>query len=351
MYDEAGLVDDAVFMTLGRMKEVVSRIIVICNGLLESSAKMQLNEIADEIIERSNSGYDVEAYKEYFCNHDQEEWTQWDELIIMNNSIYGPLFSLKEWMQADLECNSCDMWGLKGYLCKTDMNQTLGIPPFFLVIKKKITANKAFRDYWEKLQFSNYSYDEALELMERGLPKYLQEKGFTVRTRIPVYQTQTAYFISNHEVILEDIKERTNPFVKRRLFSIYNWKNCQDALRIIGQQNAKDATAIEKNIKRISHFRNWAPGAIDGFILNHKQFFIYGEGTIAQGVKEYLTSNNLAFGGFITTLGSDTSVKCSCFARPDDAGIIVAIGRSKISIDQINEIVNKYGKKHVFYLF
>lgn len=95
-YDKEGIVDEYNDVFLRGLKEEVSHLLVICNGKICPEGKKRLEAIADEVLVRKNTGYDVTAYKEGILRPGFNKLAEYDEVITCNNTMYGPLYPFSE---------------------------------------------------------------------------------------------------------------------------------------------------------------------------------------------------------------------------------------------------------------
>ena len=75
--------DDYVPYKLARLRDHADSIIVISNGDLTDESRSKLADVADEVWERENVGFDVEGYKWALAKFG-ERASEFDELILMN---------------------------------------------------------------------------------------------------------------------------------------------------------------------------------------------------------------------------------------------------------------------------
>ena len=93
LYDPEGIVDEYVFYLIKSFHLISSRIVVVSNSIISMEQQSKIREYTDDIVIRENIGYDGGAYKyvitEYLKN---EDWSKWDQLILSNDTFYGPLY-------------------------------------------------------------------------------------------------------------------------------------------------------------------------------------------------------------------------------------------------------------------
>ena len=94
-YDKDGVVDRYVNYFLEDFKKNLDRLIVVCNGKLTPEGRQEFSKYTNEIIVRENKGFDVWAYKEGIEYIGWDNLKNYDELVMLNMTIMGPVYSFK----------------------------------------------------------------------------------------------------------------------------------------------------------------------------------------------------------------------------------------------------------------
>ena len=90
-YDKQNIIDDYIGYFLGSMRAMVDTIIVVCNMPGIDKGFRNLSDYADGIFYRENIGLDAGGFKDALCTFvGWEKIRQYDELILANDSFYGP---------------------------------------------------------------------------------------------------------------------------------------------------------------------------------------------------------------------------------------------------------------------
>ncbi len=96
-YNEHGKVGQYVEILLKSIQSVLDELVIIINGKIESHAKEKLSQYSSHIFQRDNVGYDGGAYKDVFTSFLRgKDWAQWDELLLINDTFYGPFYDWHE---------------------------------------------------------------------------------------------------------------------------------------------------------------------------------------------------------------------------------------------------------------
>lgn len=224
LYDRDGIVDDYIPYMLEEMDKQVKDIFVVCNGKITPEGKEKLKYYTDKILERENKGFDVWAYKTAMESLGWEKLEEYDEIILMNYTIMGPVYPLSEMFTAMAE-KDLDFWGVtKFHQADFDPFGTVPygylpdhIQTHFLVIRRSLLMTDAFRRYWEEMPMIN-SYQESVGRHEANFTKKFADLGY----QWDVYADSEDYRRITYQPIIgaarQMLEEKRCPFFKRRSF-------------------------------------------------------------------------------------------------------------------------------------
>lgn len=168
-YDRDNLVDDYVYFYLQALRQHSNHLVFITTSVLSKEDHQKLSNCASCIIERENIGYDFMSYK---IGIESFNYADYDELLICNDSVYGPFYSLTT-LFAKMQHVPCDFWGITA---NDDIEYHL--QSYFLVFKKTLLSNAIFSTFWDNVKILD-SKEEIIEKYEVGLTTYLNAKKFT----------------------------------------------------------------------------------------------------------------------------------------------------------------------------
>lgn len=226
-YDKDGIVDDYIPYLLRDLKKNVSRLVIICNGKLTVEGRRIFEGITNEVIVRENKGFDVWAYKEGIEYIGWDGLAEYDELILVNYTMFGPLYPFKE-MFDEMDTRNIDFWGItKHYGSEDDWtggNMKYGYIPdfiqsFFIVIRKRMITSHEFRRYWDNMRPIG-SYIESMAFHEGVFTKDFSDSGFICDVYINTDDLKDYTNAPTTFTPLELIKRRC-PIVKRKVFFDY----------------------------------------------------------------------------------------------------------------------------------
>ena len=256
-WERQGIVRDYVFYYLDALKTVSERVIVVVNGTICEDNRLQLIERGIEVLVRENEGLDFSAWKYALETITYERLSDYDELILCNCSVYGPVYPFGE-MFDRMAQDDCDFWGItcvpedrEAFLIKDDKSSYIKehLQSYFLVFRKQVLVSQAFFAWWKDLKQSRSFWEEVAEHEMKFTP-YLQAHGFK---KSSLYQSVWKWNPTLYEP-LAMLKVRV-PFVKRKLFSIHHNKLIDkisiDTLSFVDEKSPYDVNLIYEDLKGI----------------------------------------------------------------------------------------------------
>ena len=223
-FDREGVVDDYILYMLREMKKCVKDIVVVSNGKITDAGKKKLGLYVGDIIERDNKGFDVWAYKTALERIGWEKLALYDEVIMMNYTIMGPVYPLREMFDA-MDVRDLDFWG-PTISHKTDFDPWGTVPygylpdhiqSHFIAVRRPMLMRKEFRSYWEEMPMIN-SYQDSVGRHEAFFTKHFADMGFCW----DVYANSESYRELTYQPLImtarEMVEEQRCPFFKRRSF-------------------------------------------------------------------------------------------------------------------------------------
>lgn len=168
-YDKNDIIDDYVIYYLSKLSEISSEIYFVSTATLPLRELSKIKKICKKIILRDNVGYDFMSYKIGINEIDLERF---DNLILCNDSVYGPLYDLEK-IFLEMEDSLCDFWGMT-----ENYNVSYHLQSYFLVFKKRMFLSGSFRNFWDSVDILN-SKKEIILKYEIGLTRYFMNNNFT----------------------------------------------------------------------------------------------------------------------------------------------------------------------------
>lgn len=168
MYDVTNASDEIVKSQylgyfLKEINKVCQKTICFFSEGISSETEKLLSEITESIVVLPKSLHDEEIYREMLITVGWEELEKWDEVVLSNWSVMGPVFPLEE-MFLKMKGRDADFWGpcaRKQGVSAGSQDETEGeeyIPFRFAVFRNQMVKSPEFRHFWE--QNSNTSMSD-----------------------------------------------------------------------------------------------------------------------------------------------------------------------------------------------
>jgi len=167
-YDPDGVVDPYAHHYLDALQNVCSKIVFVSTAQMTTEEIRKLENKGIVVIVRENTGYDFMSYR---LGLKGLTLLDYDEVILCNDSVYGPFFSLKG-VVAAMDEQECDFWGV------TESNEICHhLQSYFLVFKKKILNSDIFINFWHNVKTFRNKKD-VIRNYEIELTRILITAGF-----------------------------------------------------------------------------------------------------------------------------------------------------------------------------
>ncbi len=173
-YDKNDIVDNYVYYYLDELKQNSSKVIFVSTSNLKNDDITRLSKICCDVIIRENTGYDFMSYRIGLNSFD---YTKYDEVVICNDSVYGPFYPLSNIFK-EMEDKNCNFWGIT-----SSAEIAFHLQSYFLVFKKPVLLSLTFFEFWEDVKTLD-DKRKIIETYEVGLTQKLISKGFLASTFI-----------------------------------------------------------------------------------------------------------------------------------------------------------------------
>jgi len=240
-FDKNNIIDEYVIYYLSELSKIADIIFV---STAESLTDFRgIERYCKDIMVKENYGYDFGAWKSGL-NLLGSELNEYEELILCNDSMFGPFFDLEpifNEMQSKF-----DVWSM------TDNRQiTEHLQSYFIVYNKKAFSHVLFTEFWDNFKI----YIDKQKLIEMNEIKFSEKliKCKNLRTGAFVSaDSLDSYLNITHYYWKKIIEKDEFPFIKKELLrdnpmniDISNWKFT------IKKNSAYNIALIQKHLERI----------------------------------------------------------------------------------------------------
>lgn len=226
IYEKNGIIDDYILNQLKELQKNLSFLHCVINGKLSPEGRRKLDAIADELYVRENKGFDIGAYRAAIDYIGWDVLCQYDELVLMNHTCFGPVYPFSEcfdWAAAQ----DIDFWGLTmGISEPHNFPEEYAqcsfakehIQSYFLVIRKPLLCSRDLREFMESRPEA-LSYSDSGRYFENLFTPYFRNRGFTYACYCDCTEMLELHNYPAMMFPLELIKKHRCPLFKKRLFT------------------------------------------------------------------------------------------------------------------------------------
>lgn len=213
--------------------------------------KNKLKPYCKKVFCAPHAKYDFGSWQELIEEIGRKKIESYDELILANDSCYGPLSDLSELFQ-EMDERDCDFWGLSLALLKH-----IHLQSYFIVLKKSVIQSDVFYNFFRQVRVEE-KYSDVCARYEDRFTYTLSKAGFRFCSLIDYND------LENHPYkdIMSAIRNRHFPFLKVKFFlgdirdqaGVPNWRreiftHTNYPVRIIEDDLARRGF----NLKKIDH--------------------------------------------------------------------------------------------------
>ena len=282
-YDADGIVDRYVPYMLEDINKNCSELFVVCNGKLTPEGRKTFQKLTPNVMVRENKGFDVWAYKTALEHYGWDKLAEYDEVVMMNSTIMGPIYPFSE-MFEEMNGRDLDFWGITKYhkVNANPFNSIYGYIPehiqsHFIVVRQPMLCSPEFHQYWDNHEKVK-SYADAVGKHEAIFTKMFADMGFEwdVYSDLLGITDYTNYPLMMCPVKI--ISETRCPIFKRRSFFneygdyISNTEGTQarELMEFLKNKTSYDVDMIWENILRTYHLVDIANALQLDYILPTK---------------------------------------------------------------------------------
>jgi len=223
-HDNDGIADGYAVFFLQALKRISSKVCCVAGGKIGEGSRKELEACTDEIIVCDEKADAASAYAG-FVNRRYDEIVSFEELILCNDSVFGPLYPLEDvFSEMEIRAERPDFWGIttEPFLETASSRDSGGqdssakerIESYFAVFSRKAVQSPAFAKFSE--DYPKYSKD-SIAVYESGLTDALSGAGLTYGS----YADCSGLPRSDRMILCPDVmvRDRRCPFVKKEAFT------------------------------------------------------------------------------------------------------------------------------------
>lgn len=271
IYDKDGILDGYRKYYLQELRKHVDYIVGVVSGTLTPESRDELSALTDDFFVRENKGLLAGSWLDGLAHIGWDTLDQYDELLMLNDSFFGPFYDLSDMFSA-MEESDADFYGaLRNYENKeiTELHgrkfkhgYLRGSICYFYVIKEKLLHSPEFKKYWGRQPDIKEDWDTFF-FSEFDFYDYVIDAGFKVDS----YQGGALEGYCNDSLSLcmrKLVENEKNPFMRIRpltsdmqsyALQVGYGNDARLALEYIDKQTDYDVNLIWDYILRTKNLR------------------------------------------------------------------------------------------------
>jgi glycosyltransferase involved in cell wall biosynthesis len=207
-YSPNGIIDDYILFYLKSLSEINDIIFVSTSETMQDNELKKVENFSKHIIIKENYGYDFGAWKTGFDIASSSLY-EYDNLILCNDSVFGPLFPLND-MLTKMQEQNYDVFAVN------DNHQIeYHLQSYFIIYSKKAFSHPVFQNFYKEFKIIE---DKQTLIVEKEIKfsKALIDAGLKIGAYNKASDFDSFQNIM-HQYWKELITEYKCPFIKREL--------------------------------------------------------------------------------------------------------------------------------------
>lgn len=219
-YDGQGILDTPCRLAAQAFRQVSQGMLLVSNGVLATESRSWVNQAGIPVLERLNSGLDVGAYRQALQTVGREVLAGFDELVLVNYTLAGPLGNLEDLFARMDARTELDFWGLTRHYPMKSRRFGGQVPEHlqshFLAVRGRMLHSDAFWSYWQNMK-EPATYEQSVMLHETRFTSEFAALGYCWDTAVDT-QDLREVFVNPIMACPAELLRRGCPFFKRRSF-------------------------------------------------------------------------------------------------------------------------------------
>lgn len=237
-YFGKGVLPETLLYLLRGLKEVVDNIVLVgdCPVLPDEVEKLR-GVVSVAKFER-HCQYDFGSYRrglELARAEGLLDASLADELVMMNDSCYGPVYPFAESFAA-MSSRACDFWGMTPYRAIGGLH----LQSYFYVFRRRIIDSGRLDGFLERVK-GRIERDKVIVMFELRLTEYLRGEGFTWDSFVPL-DVLAGGSPTKHPLTL--CRKYRMPLLKAKAVDGDSLEDIRKVLKLVRRDNPKLAALI-----------------------------------------------------------------------------------------------------------
>ena len=206
-YDSKNIIHDYVVYYLKELS-TISDVYYMADNEISDEEKLKISPYVKGAYGLNHKKYDFGSWQELINIIGWDKISEYDELILANDSVFGPLYPIKELFDKIEKDKEWDVCGIDR-VYSLDTNRWY-CSSFFLIFKKNTLASGILQTVFNNIP-DRVTYDYAVKELENPLMESFYKQGYNVKAFCGYYKN---IFFSWQEFCSAGV-----PFIKKKIFN------------------------------------------------------------------------------------------------------------------------------------
>lgn len=257
-YDKDGIIDNYVLYSIKQFSKICD-VYYLSDCKMNNNSKSELAPFVKGMWTYRHKKYDFGSWSELIKNIGWDTICKYDNLILINDSVYGPFYDIKKVIDNFYKSNA-DFYGFT----PNPKRHSYHIQSYFIMMKHNVFVNKKVQRFFDDIkELSNKG--DIIKLYEKGFSNLLYSLGFKSDTFIKNYDCYFPNQILNQDGFLLKVsiftqymskEDITNLFPKlKKKYPQYDFNLIFNHLK---RKNVNLDKVIRKSILKSSNYKTMA---------------------------------------------------------------------------------------------
>lgn len=341
-YNKRGRAGRYIDYLLEKTMSILDELIIAVNGRMDEDAERMFRKYTPRIYIRENVGFDAGAHKDVLMElFESKELLQWDELLLFNDTFFGPLDSW-DCVISEMEHSNADFWGLSAYYGSYSDGEIewekfpYHVQGYFVMLRQPLLSSQDFQEYWREASYAR-TFREAVITYEVGMSQFFCKRGykadsFLERVAPKLNEKDVVFFVVEIESLLLDYGF---PVIKKKpFFNLLYYERFSRMIEHIRNQTDYDAEMILEQLYQADiegEVRPLSPSRLRNFVNTHNHVYIYGHGRYGNGIARMMRDEGLRYHGIVVTdrnAEDSSEIEYRDLKMEPEDGLILAVKES-----------------------
>lgn len=179
-YDSEGIIHDYVVYYIKELSKV-SDVYYMADNEVSDEEKRKISPYVKAVYGFNHKKYDFGSWQELIKITGWDKISGYDELILANDSVFGPLYPITDLLYKIEADKEWDMCGISQGIYRNNHERIRHIQSYFLIIKITSSMLESLNKFFNQIKIED-SYINVVEKYEVGFSQFLEHNQHSLKT-------------------------------------------------------------------------------------------------------------------------------------------------------------------------